>query len=340
MLKQDSVLALILAAGLFLNSCQSGKLDLPHQGSTREAITPSRPSCFPIATDEQVPISFAADAKTLVLRSRSGVQFLNLETMKSEIALVSPKPIVAAALSPNGQILAWSLEDNSIQLIQSSNGKLLNTLKGHTDITFKLRFSSNGGRLFSGSHDGSVRIWDSKGDLVQMIQTNGEVLGLGISADGTRLATIPFDGPVELWDLSNYQKISTLGGTGGYDTSDAVFSPDGKYLAADLATGLFLWRLSDGKSLWGEVKNSLAINFSPDGNFLTYADVERNEIVLSTPDGTKILRTLEGMPGTVWELFFSPDSSLLAAADGREIRIWGVEDGQLLYVGKSACPKN
>ena len=44
------------------------------------------------------------------------------------------------------------------------------------------------------------------------------------------------------------------------------------------------------------------------------------------------------MQGPVWELFFSPDSSLLAATDGKEIRIWIVEDGTLLHVGKAACP--
>jgi WD40 repeat protein len=346
MLKQIPAITLLMVSILSLASCQTSQislptpspvsLDLPAQTPTAEVITSTNHLCFtPV---DLIPISFTPDSKMLVIRTHMGMQLFNLERMKEEIFARSPRPIVSAALSTNGQILAWSFEDYSIQLIRASDGTLLNTLKGHTDLVFKLRFSPNGDRLFSGSHDGSVRIWDIKGRLLKVIETNGEVLGIGISPDETRLATIPFDGPVELWDLASYQKISTLGGTGGFDTSDAVFSPDGKYLAADLATGLFLWRISDGKSLWDDLKNSLAVTFSPNGKFLAYADVDKNEIVLSSPNGAQIIRTLEGMQGTVWELFFSPDSSMLAATDGGEIRIWQVENGQLLYIGKASCP--
>lgn len=313
------------------------RLDLPTPAPTEELTSSTEPGCFTPA--DLIPLSFTSDSKRLAIRTASGVQILNLGTIREETFVQSPKPILSATLSPDGQMIAWSFEDYSIELVQVSDGKLLSTLKGHTDIVLKLRFSANGDKLFSGSHDGTVRIWASKGNLLHVIEIGGEVLGIGISADETQLATIPFDGPVELWDLTNYRKITSLGGTGGFDTSDAVFSPDGKYLAADLATGLFLWRLSDGQSLWSDLKNSLAVTFSPDGKYLAYADIsDNNAIVLGSPDGKQIIRTIEGMQGPVWELFFSPDSSMLAATDGREIRIWRVEDGTLLYIGKASCP--
>jgi hypothetical protein len=47
------------------------------------------------------------------------------------------------------------------------------------------------------------------------------------------------------------------------------------------------------------------------------------------------------MQGPVWELFFSPDSAMLAATDGIEVRIWQIPDGELLFVGtleSSAVP--
>jgi WD40 repeat protein len=166
------------------------------------------------------------------------------------------------------------------------------------------------------------------------------VLGIGFSPDGAQLATVPFDGPVELWDLNSKEKLAALGGTGGYDTSDAIFSPNGQFLAADLATGLFLWRIADGELVWNEIKNSMAFAFSPDGRYLAYSDIdEGSKVFLSSPDGAQTIRIMEGTPGgPVWELIFSPDSSMLASTDGAELRIWGVEDGRLLYVGKPACP--
>ena len=85
-------------------------------------------------------------------------------------------------------------------------------------------------------------------------------------------------------------------------------------------------------------KNVITATLSPDGRYLAYSDVDDgNQVVLASPDGELLIRTIDRMQGPVWELFFSPDASLLAATDGIEIRIWRVEDGKLLYIGKAAC---
>jgi hypothetical protein len=63
-----------------------------------------------------------------------------------------------------------------------------------------------------------------------------------------------------------------------------------------------------------------------------------HKIFLASPDGSQVIRTIGEMQSPVWELFFSPDSALLAATDGIQIPIWRVEDETLLYIGKAACP--
>ncbi len=104
------------------------------------------------------------------------------------------------------------------------------------------------------------------------------------------------------------------------------FSPDGDRLfSASHDTWVRIWDL-DGNQIHA---------FQPTG-----AGDFPNEVlgIGISPDGTEVIRTLEGHPAPVWELIFSPDSSLLLSADGLETRIWRGEDGQLLYVGKNACP--
>ena len=295
------------------------------------------PQCFtPV---EILPFAFMPDNDRLLVRTRSGVQVFNLATLEEDSFFKSPQNVYAAAVAPDGQTLAWSLEDGSIQLIRVSDQQRVATLTGHPDYVYDLRFSPAGDRLYSASHDGVVRVWDMQGNLVSSVEAGGEVLGLGISPDGSRLATIPFDGPLLLWDTASGEQVAEFGSTGGYDTSDAVFSPDGEYLAADLATGIYLWLVSDGELVWDEVKNSMAVAFSPDGRFLAYSDVDAgNPIILASPDGTRVENTLGQMQAPVWELFFSPDGSHLAATDGVEIRIWQVEDGKLMYIGKITCP--
>jgi WD40 repeat protein len=235
--------------------------------------------------------------------------------------------------------MAWSLEDGSIQLIRLSDHALLKTLAGESDPVHKLRFSPTGEALFQSSHSGHIRIWDANGNQLPPIESGQEVVGIGISPDGKKLATIPSDGPVQLWDVATGEGVMEFGGSGGYDTSDAVFSPDGQYLAADLATGVFLWKVSDASLLWNDVKNSMAIAYAPDGRFLAYSNIDdNNKVVLATPDGRQTIRTIEGTLGPVWELFFSPDGSRLAATDGGEIRVWDAQDGNLIATGRASCP--
>jgi WD40 repeat protein len=100
-----------------------------------------------------------------------------------------------------------------------------------------------------------------------------------------------------------------------------------------------VWRISNGELVWNEVKNSMAVSFSPDGRYLAYADIDDNSnVFLNTEDGSEIVHVLAGHPGPVWGMIFSPDSQLLVSTDGLEIRIWRIEDGSLRYTGKAACP--
>lgn len=304
------------------------------------------PPCF---ATYNLPIGYLPDGNRIAVRADNGVQIFNLQTMKEESFIQAPENSIMTAitLSPDGKTIAWALQDNTIQLVRVSDKKLLQTLSGHADWIGKLRFSPSGDRLYSTSHDTWVRVWDLNGSPVGSFQVIGaggwpdQVLGIGISPDGKMVATIPFDGPVDLWDAENFQLIRALGGTGGFDTSDIVFSPDGQFVAADAATGLFLWKTSDGTQLLGGNPgiNSMAVAFSPDGKYLAYSDIgEKSEVVLSSPDGSERVRTLEGHLSPVGELTFSPDSSTLLSSDWVEIRVWRVEDGNLMAVGKSACP--
>jgi len=306
--------------------------------STNTLIAPTLPTCF---VTYDTPIAFLPDNNRILIKGLSGVQIFNLGTLQEESFIKAPTNLntPAVALSPDGETLAWALEDYRIELIRIADKQLIHTLAGHTDMVTKLRFSPTGDRLVSASHDDWVRIWDRDGKQVNAFQPGGgDALGIGISPDGTMLATVPFDGSVSLWDLAEFQAIVDVGGSGGFDTSDVAFSPDGQFIAADLATGLSVWKAADQTLLWSGI-NSMAFDFSPDGRFLAYSDIgENNNVVLSSPDGTQRMRTLEGHQGPVWAMIFSPDSTRLASADGIEIRIWQVEGGELLYVGKSACP--
>jgi WD40 repeat protein len=83
----------------------------------------------------------------------------------------------------------------------------------------------------------------------------------------------------------------------------------------------------------------MAVAFAPDGRFLAYGEIgETSVIVFASPDGNDKIRTLEGHAGPVGELIFSPDGSHLLSSDWVETRLWRVEDGALISIGKTVCP--
>jgi len=281
--------------------------------------------------------AFTSDNNHILIRSSNGVRIFNLITLQQESYLQAPQDIITAALSPDGELLAWSLEDNSIQLLRLSDHEVLQTMTGHTDMVTKLRFSPTQDLLVSASHDFTVRFWDLQGNELRSLQA-GQVLGIGISPGGSTLATVPSDGPVTLWNVDTLEKVRELGGSGGYDTSDPAFSPDGQFLAADLVSGLYLWRIADAEVIWDGTVNSMTAAFSPDGRFLAYVDISAdNKIVLASPDGSQIIDTVGGEQGPTWDLFFSPNSQLLASG-GVEVQILDMSDGSVRYVGKETCP--
>ena len=96
------------------------------------------------------------DNTRIVIKDRSGVRILHLETMEEDV-LEAPQELASVALSPEGALLAWSLMDNTIQLIRIDDQKLVKTLEARTLPVLKLRFSPAGDLLFSASyntHDG------------------------------------------------------------------------------------------------------------------------------------------------------------------------------------------
>ncbi|OGN94094.1 MAG: hypothetical protein A2Z71_07995 [Chloroflexi bacterium RBG_13_50_21] len=291
--------------------------------------------CFATYYD---PFAFLPDSMRLLVRGDLGVQQFNLETMRSEKFIQAPDILSGptVALSPGG-ILAWAFDDGTIQLIRLPDQELINKMQSNQPSPIKLEFSSSKDMLYSGSSDGWVQFWDLGGNQRNAFRPVSEVMNIALSPNGNVIAVIPSDGPVELFNVEDLNIVRVLGGSGGYDTSDAVFSPDGKYLAADLATGLHIWRTADGKELLDADTPiySMAVVYSPDGKYLAYADI--NNIVLSSPDSSREIRTFQGHQAPIFELIFSPDSSILVSADDMEIRVWRVEDGELLAVGKREC---
>jgi WD40 repeat protein len=125
--------------------------------------------------------------------------------------------------------------DYSVKIRDAKTGELIATLKGHTSPVGSLAWTKDRKTLVSGSHDYSIRMWDTtKWEQTTVLQHTFPIFAIAISPNGRILASASMDKTVQLWNLDNGQLISSsLQHT---EIVDCVsFSEDGKLLA----TGCF-----------------------------------------------------------------------------------------------------
>lgn len=117
---------------------------------------------------------------------------------------------------------------------------------GHTDFIDAVRYSPDGKRLATASHDGTVRIWNPDGaqQLVYREHEDG-VKDVSWHPDGKRLASASLDGTVRIWSLDGEtQSVLTAHEA---PVQAVAWSPDGKRLASGCANKTIRYWSPEGK---------------------------------------------------------------------------------------------
>ena len=234
--------------------------------------------------------------------------------------------LLAAAGGSPGQL-------GEVALFNPTNGALVKVLGTMPDVALTLGFSPDGSRLAVGGADNSIRVYDVDTGREQLVvqQHADWVMSIAWSSDGTHLASASRDRTARVYD-ANTGDLETSYTAHQSPVFAAAFSDDGKRVcSAGRDKKIRLWDAKEGKEA-GEIggfdDDIFRLIVSGKSVFSCGADKRIRE---HSMDKKELIRTFAGHHDWVYSLAIDEKSKRLASGgyDG-EVRIWSLEDGQVL----------
>jgi WD40 repeat protein len=263
---------------------------------------------------------------------------------------VDRSTVTSVAFSFDGTyIVSCGGDDKIVQLWNINTGQQ-RTIDQHPDSTSEAKvrcvaFSPDGTQIVSGSHDGSIQLWDvNTGKLVSTLYSwpwinrahSDVVSSVSFSPDGNFILSSSWDHTVRVWHGTTYRNsLFVMDHT--VEVYSAAFTPNGHEIVSGGQDGILrIWNLEMPVNSSRELASSGAImcsghkgpiqsvTCSPNGWYIASGSSDKTIRLWRAATGVQI-SVFDGHINSVMSVAFSPDSRYIASgsADG-SVRLWDV----------------
>ena len=232
--------------------------------------------------------------------------------------------------------------------IASGYTNAVTTYDGHTNNVVSVGFQKDGKWMFSGSEDGTIKIWDLRAPGCQREYESGSSINtVALHPSQAELISGDRDGNIRVWDLGENACSAELVPDGTKAVRCVSIARDASlFAAANISGSVFVWRLNSKgaggtkfepmQKLQAHATYIIKCLISPDCKQLATTSSDQTIKIWDMTSNFACDKTLTGHQRWVWDAVYSADSEyLVTASSDATARLWDVSSGETIrhYTG-------
>jgi len=262
------------------------------------------------------------------------------DSQVNQLEITPDKRFLAAAGNPHVRLYD----------IHSNNPQPVMNFDGHTHNVTSVGFDKESKWMYSGSDDGTVKVWDLRQPGCQRdYESKAGVNTVALHPNQGELLSGDQNGVITSWDLTTNTQRKKASPEGTKPIRSITAASDGSVaVAANESGNCYVWSISGQGASEGDAGESSELAFSktlrahdayilkcvisPNSKLLATTSSDKQVKVWNLPDFT-LEKVLSAHQRWVWDCVFSADSAyMVTASSDNTARLWDVKAGEPIQV--------